>query len=131
MTDVTSATYDSLITISDTMSNRSFYSYTLNSTTPAFEQGVFCEVGVDELPGLPKLMVSSLFSNSISLQFAEPVSGDIPLSLMDVNGRELLSDIFPEGTSQMQIQTGSIPSGIYLLHIGNHYQALGIKVIKP
>lgn len=71
-------------------------------------------------------------NESLSLSFRSTVNGNVPLSIIDLNGRVLHSDnlTFTRGDNRIDIGAAHLVPGMYVLRIGNDSYAMNIRFVK-
>lgn len=70
--------------------------------------------------------------DDMSLSFRSTVSGTVPVSIIDPNGRVVRHEnlAFARGTNSIRLNAADLASGIYLLRIGNDANTMNIRFIK-
>lgn len=68
----------------------------------------------------------------LNLRFNTTLRGNLPMSVVDVNGRVVLSAnaMIADGTNQLEIATGSLPAGMYMLRMGSGQETMSFRFVK-
>ncbi|MBK7945413.1 MAG: PKD domain-containing protein [Flavobacteriales bacterium] len=71
-------------------------------------------------------------SENMSLSFRSTVSGTVPMSIIDLNGRVLQQDQFAvvHGDNRIDLSASHLVPGMYVLRIGNDTNAMNIRFVK-
>ncbi|MBK8226171.1 MAG: PKD domain-containing protein [Flavobacteriales bacterium] len=71
-------------------------------------------------------------TDALSISFRSTVSGNVPLSIIDLNGRVLLQDnlAYARGANRIDLSAAQLAPGLYVLRIGNDANAMNIRFVK-
>lgn len=71
-------------------------------------------------------------SDVLNLRFDTSLRGNLPMSVIDVNGREVLvaNAMITDGTNQLEIATGALPAGMYMLRMGSDNKTMSFRFVK-
>ena len=70
--------------------------------------------------------------DALSISFRSTVSGNVPLSIIDLNGRVLLQDnlAYARGANRIDLSAAQLAPGLYVLRIGTDANAMNIRFVK-
>jgi PKD repeat protein len=68
----------------------------------------------------------------LNIRFNTSLRGNLPMSVIDVNGREVLvaNAMIADGTNQLEVATGALPAGMYMLRMGNGNETMSFRFVK-
>jgi hypothetical protein len=68
----------------------------------------------------------------LNLRFDTSLRGNLQMSVIDVNGRVVLvaNAMIADGTNQLNIATGALPSGIYMLRMGIGNETMSFRFVR-
>lgn len=68
----------------------------------------------------------------LNLRFNTSLRGNLPMSVIDVNGRVVLvaNAMIADGTNQLEVATGALPTGMYMLRMGNGNETMSFRFVK-
>ena len=94
------------------------------------------EVSINEIQNpLSDLYVyPNPFTNKFSVEFSSVQSGSVAISLISIDGREILTKSLivnqPNQIGSYEIETGDISKGIYFLKLSFESQTITAKIVK-
>ncbi len=87
-------------------------------------------VGIDQVKDDNAL---TLFPNpakdELNLRFRQALSGPVSVRMLSLQGQRVRESRFPEGGTQLQLNTAGLPSGIYFVHVQTEAGTFTEKVV--
>jgi len=143
-----SGPYNLCLTLSDAASCTSVYCDEVSIDGDGFYEGMAPENEVRNgftirvLNQLPAAVPEQRFDDSrvwpnpvtdaLNLSFRSTVSGNVPVSIIDLNGRMIRQEslAFARGGNSISLNAADLPAGLYLLRVGNDTNTMNIRFVK-
>lgn len=143
-----SGPYTLCLTLSDAASCSSIYCDEVSIDGDGFYEGMAPENEVRNgftirvLNQLPAAVPEQRFDDSrvwpnpvtdaLNLSFRSTVSGNVPVSIIDLNGRVIRQEslAFVRGGNSISLNAADLPAGLYLLRVGNDTNTMNIRFVK-
>lgn len=90
------------------------------------------QLGVEEQQFADEHLWPNPVTDAMTLSFRSTMSGNVPLSIVDLHGRVMHQDnlAFARGANRIDLGTAQLASGMYMLRIGRDGQAMNIRFVK-
>jgi len=144
-----SGPYDLCLTISDATGCTSLYCDSISIDGDGLYWGLAPQDGevrngftINVLNQLPTAVEERTFNeprlwpnpvtDALIISFRSTVSGNVPLSIIDLNGRVLHQDNFAytHGANRLDVAATQLAPGLYVLRIGTDANAMNIRFVK-
>ncbi|MFZ1691686.1 MAG: T9SS type A sorting domain-containing protein [Flavobacteriales bacterium] len=143
-----SGPYNLCLTLSDAASCTSVYCDEVSIDGDGFYEGMAPENEVRNgftihvINQLPAAVPEQRFDDSrvwpnpvtdaLNLSFRSTVSGNVPVSIIDLNGRMIRQEslAFVRGGNSISLNAADLPAGLYLLRVGNDTNTMNIRFVK-
>lgn len=97
--------------------------------SPAFKLN-HTGLGLTEVTQSEVIIYPNPFTNQVNIQLPESFSNDLQIKISDLNGRTIYSTSYKNQGNKIELNTSSLPKGIYLITLKSEGKTIVKKVIK-